>query len=370
MNTSLLGDSLDAESEKLEQWYRLLGELTDCLWYPTDLPGLLQGFCRILVERAGYASVEIVFESGNQSQSYQASTDQVGNPLLQYLSLSLSLEPLNPQHAYARLMLSADFDLDEGSDARLILDRFVKELSEAITALLTTHEHHNLQDNLELLALLVRQSPFSILITNAQGELEYCNATYIDHSGFEFEEVAGRCVLWDSADASLDTEHRAAFIALQTGQHWHGEVRSRHKDGHHYWERQVVSPLSDDQGQVTHLIAVRQEMSDEQVSGMLPIGTEVGDKQVQLKEVEQALLLREQALVSSSNGIMITRSDESDHSIVYVNPAFERITGYEADEVIGREGRFLVREDLAQPDLEEIRSARKTRRAGVIAQLS
>ena len=364
MNTSLLGDSLDAESEKLEQWYRLLGELTDCLWYPTDLPGLLQGFCRILVERAGYASVEIVFESGNQSQSYQASTDQVGNPLLQYLSLSLSLEPLNPQHAYARLMLSADFDLDEGSDARLILDRFVKELSEAITALLTTHEHHNLQDNLELLALLVRQSPFSILITNAQGELEYCNATYIDHSGFEFEEVAGRCVLWDSADASLDTEHRAAFIALQTGQHWHGEVRSRHKDGHHYWERQVVSPLSDDQGQVTHLIAVRQEMSDEQVSGMLPIGTEVGDKQVQLKEVEQALLLREQALVSSSNGIMITRSDESDHSIVYVNPAFERITGYEADEVIGREGRFLVREDLAQPDLEEIRSALREKREG------
>ena len=364
MNTSLLGDSLDAESEKLEQWYRLLGELTDCLWYPTDLPGLLQGFCRILVERAGYASVEIVFESGNQSQSYQASTDQVGNPLLQYLSLSLSLEPLNPQHAYARLMLSADFDLDEGSDARLILDRFVKELSEAITALLTTHEHHNLQDNLELLALLVRQSPFSILITNAQGELEYCNATYSDHSGFEFEEVAGRCVLWDSADASLDTEHRAAFIALQTGQHWHGEVRSRHKDGHHYWERQVVSPLSDDQGQVTHLIAVRQEMSDEQVSGMLPIGTEVGDKQVQLKEVEQALLLREQALVSSSNGIMITRSDESDHSIVYVNPAFERITGYEAEEVIGREGRFLVREDLAQPDLEEIRSALREKREG------
>jgi PAS domain S-box-containing protein len=54
---------------------------------------------------------------------------------------------------------------------------------------------------------------------------------------------------------------------------------------------------------------------------------------------------------------MITRSDATDHSIVYVNPAFEKITGYSADEVIGREGRFLVRDDLQQPDLEEIRTA-------------
>jgi len=349
MSTSMPVDSLDAESQKMEQWYRLLGELTHCLWYPSDLHGMLQGFCRILVERAGYSSVEIVFESGDQSDSYQASNGLSGDAYLQYLSLSLPLQQSNPQAAYAKLLLSADFDLEEGSEARLILDRFVKELSEAITALLTTHEHHNLQDNLELLALLVRQSPFSILITNALGELEYCNASFIRHSGFELAELAGHCVLWNSGDARLDAEHMTAFIALQPGQHWHGEVLSSHKDGHHYWERQVVSPLCDEQGRVTHLIAVRQDITG---------------RQDQLKDVEQALLLREQALVSSSNGIMITRSDESDHSIVYVNPAFERITGYRTEEVIGLEGRFLVRDDLAQPDLEEIRSALREKREG------
>ena len=61
---------------------------------------------------------------------------------------------------------------------------------------------------------------------------------------------------------------------------------------------------------------------------------------------------------------MITRSDADDHSIVYVNPAFERITGYSAQEVSGREGRFLVRDDLAQPDLEEIRAALREKREG------
>jgi diguanylate cyclase (GGDEF)-like protein/PAS domain S-box-containing protein len=63
------------------------------------------------------------------------------------------------------------------------------------------------------------------------------------------------------------------------------------------------------------------------------------------------------ALESSLNGVMITSSTQLDHPIVYVNPAFERITGYSADEVIGLSGRFLVRDDLNQRALGTIREA-------------
>src|SRR5450830_1025058 len=165
MNTRISRDSLSTETETLEQWYRLLGELTDCLWYSTDLPTMLQSFCRILVERGRYASAELVYETDNQSESYQVSAVQALNSL----SLGVSLTPLRSEQAYATLTLSADFDLDEGSDARQILDRLVKALGEAIVAFLTTYEHHILQDNLALSALLVKQSPFSMLITDAQG---------------------------------------------------------------------------------------------------------------------------------------------------------------------------------------------------------
>ncbi|WP_306604400.1 bifunctional diguanylate cyclase/phosphodiesterase [Azonexus sp.] len=68
------------------------------------------------------------------------------------------------------------------------------------------------------------------------------------------------------------------------------------------------------------------------------------------------------ALESSLNGVMITSSTQLDHPIVYVNPAFERITGYAAEEVIGLSGRFLVRDDLNQRGLGTIREALRNQR--------
>jgi diguanylate cyclase (GGDEF)-like protein/PAS domain S-box-containing protein len=56
---------------------------------------------------------------------------------------------------------------------------------------------------------------------------------------------------------------------------------------------------------------------------------------------ERMLRLRERALHAASNGIVITGIDGRDCPIEYVNPAFERITGYSAGEVIGRDSRFM-----------------------------
>lgn len=72
---------------------------------------------------------------------------------------------------------------------------------------------------------------------------------------------------------------------------------------------------------------------------------------------ERMLRLRERALHAASNGIVITGIDGRDCPIEYVNPAFERITGYRASEVIGRDSRFMAAPGMDVNERARIREA-------------
>lgn len=70
-----------------------------------------------------------------------------------------------------------------------------------------------------------------------------------------------------------------------------------------------------------------------------------------------ALRLSQRAVEATSNGILITDHRSDEHRIVYCNPAFERMTGYARDEVIGRNPRFLQGGDTEQDELGKLRAA-------------
>jgi PAS domain S-box-containing protein len=80
-----------------------------------------------------------------------------------------------------------------------------------------------------------------------------------------------------------------------------------------------------------------------------------GDPERPASEEIRRLLGR--AVAASSNGIVITDPRVPDNPIVYVNSAFEEISGYPADEVLGYNCRFLQADDRDQPALEELREA-------------
>ena len=196
-----------------------------------------------------------------------------------------------------------------------------------------------------LLFHAIEQNPHAIVITDPVGRIVYCNPAFTALTGYAFGEIEGETpALWKSGETP-DELYREMWEHMQAGTPWQGVIRNRRKDGTLYWEHQHISPLRNASGQVSRLIAIKEDITH-------------------LREVESALLLRDQALASTNNGVMISRASADDHSILYVNPAFERITGYSAAEAVGRIGRFLVREDLAQPGLDEIRAALRERRPG------
>ena len=78
---------------------------------------------------------------------------------------------------------------------------------------------------------------------------------------------------------------------------------------------------------------------------------------IERKQAEARLNLMERAIASSSNGIAITDSDRPDNPLIYVNPAFETITGYTAGEAIGRNCRFLQGADTDRAAVGKLRTA-------------
>ncbi|RFF29478.1 EAL domain-containing protein [Wenzhouxiangella sediminis] len=82
-----------------------------------------------------------------------------------------------------------------------------------------------------------------------------------------------------------------------------------------------------------------------------------------LKSAEEFNRLSRRAIEASPNGVMITAATP-EAPIIYVNAAFERITGFSREEAMGRNPRFLYGEDRDQRGLSAIRSAIRNQREG------
>lgn len=94
----------------------------------------------------------------------------------------------------------------------------------------------------------------------------------------------------------------------------------------------------DETGALRHLIVVLQDITGRKLA-------------------EDTLRVYERALDATQNGVIITDATLNDHPIVYVNPAFLKITGYSQSEVVGRNCRFLNAKAREQAAVGAVRRA-------------
>ncbi|MDJ0756666.1 MAG: GAF domain-containing protein [Ardenticatenaceae bacterium] len=79
----------------------------------------------------------------------------------------------------------------------------------------------------------------------------------------------------------------------------------------------------------------------------------------QSSRVSQELEYIKEAIDSSQEPVTIADARQDDFPLIYVNDAFERVTGYSREEVINRNCRFLQGPDKDQPGLKTLREALK-----------
>ncbi|QJD58383.1 PAS domain-containing protein [Pseudomonas sp. gcc21] len=67
--------------------------------------------------------------------------------------------------------------------------------------------------------------------------------------------------------------------------------------------------------------------------------------------------LLQRVVEASNDGIVVAEQEGDDNILIYANPAFQRLTGYQVDDILYQDCRFLQNGDRDQPGLAAIREA-------------
>ncbi|MBV5318837.1 MAG: PAS domain S-box protein [Desulfobulbaceae bacterium] len=112
------------------------------------------------------------------------------------------------------------------------------------------------------LSTAVEQSPVSVLITDAEGTIEYVNAKFVQQSGYLIEEAVGQNPRIFKSGLVSDEVYADLWTTISAGNEWRGELQNRHKDGFLYWESASISPIRNAEGAITHFIAIKEDITE------------------------------------------------------------------------------------------------------------
>ncbi|MBI2433844.1 MAG: PAS domain S-box protein [Candidatus Hydrogenedentes bacterium] len=140
-------------------------------------------------------------------------------------------------------------------------DDDVKHLTIVANELEKTLARRRADEALRKLSLAVEQSPASIIITNAQGNIEYVNRRFVEVTGYEADEVLGQNPRILKSGETPPEEYVKLWQTISAGQTWFGELINKKKSGEHFVEWASISPLVDSHGSATHFVAVKEDLS-------------------------------------------------------------------------------------------------------------
>lgn len=110
----------------------------------------------------------------------------------------------------------------------------------------------------------MEHAPSSIVITDRTGNIEYVNPAFCRLTGYTKKEVIGKHTrMLKGEGATQPPEHyRELWDTIAAGSEWRGEFFNRRKDGTLFWESASISPILDAEGEITHFVAVKENITE------------------------------------------------------------------------------------------------------------
>jgi PAS domain S-box-containing protein len=188
------------------------------------------------------------------------------------------------------------------------VERYIRILVD-ITAKKSTEK------DLNILSFAARRSPNGTLIRDREGKVIWMNETLEKMIGYTLKEMKGKAFgsMLIGEDSDVDIFNQAAQ-ALKEGHSYEVELKLYRKDQTSFWGFLSNSTLLNELGQV-----------ERQITNILDVTSR--------KKAEDQLRLLSLVASNTASGVII---NDKNGRVEWINPAFEKITGYDLDDVKGR----------------------------------
>ncbi|TVQ31185.1 MAG: EAL domain-containing protein, partial [Wenzhouxiangella sp.] len=149
---------------------------------------------------------------------------------------------------------------------------------------------------LRKLAMVVEQSPASIIISDTRPAIEYVNDAFVRCTGYSRDDVLGQNPSLLNTGNTPASTYRELWATLEQGKTWRGEFINTRKDGSIFIEAAVVAPVRQPDGQISHYLAIKDDITAQRQSEELierlafydPL-TELANRSLLLEQLQQAM---------------------------------------------------------------------------------
>jgi PAS domain S-box-containing protein len=170
------------------------------------------------------------------------------------------------------------------------------------------------------LAAAVEQAADGIVITGADGNIQYVNPAFTAMTGYSSEEAVGQNPRILKSGRQPAEFYENLWNTIRAGRVWCGDLVNRRKDGTFYDEEMRVTPVADAHGEITSYIAVKHDVTARRAA-----------------EEARAFLA---AIVESSEDAIFSYVPSG--AILTWNRGAELVLGYQAAEAIGQPVSMLL----------------------------
>jgi PAS domain S-box-containing protein len=118
------------------------------------------------------------------------------------------------------------------------------------------------EESSQKLNIAVIQSPASVIITDAQGKIEFVNPKFSQITGYEINEVLGENPRILNSGTHSNEMYKNLWKTISSGKEWRGEIKNKKKNGDFYWEDVSISPIFNEDGKLVNFVGVKEDITD------------------------------------------------------------------------------------------------------------